>query len=259
MLTIGTADKLLGSLTGAYLGYSYLEHQHGQCANDSSPIYQPWLHQQNTPPDPELSEPRLAVTLPWLLYHHDDSIRRHRWLAHQLASAPVSTASIVDMAIVLYILGDSLEWIMQCDPAMRDPLPTLCMYLQQQCLTYPENIIPQVNQLLVRLNTKSIEADRQIPDQNQPALDIILAIHQCLNYRENLALALANPHATYRSMITGYLLVAWRGIAVIPATWLVSLTPDSRQSLIKIAQQLYRTWAGVIQGTGSLEICPLNF
>ncbi|MEM1239416.1 MAG: hypothetical protein AAGI45_06230 [Cyanobacteria bacterium P01_H01_bin.26] len=259
MLTIGTADKFLGSLTGAYLGYSYLEHQHGDCASHSNPMYQPWLHQQNIPLGPELSGPCLAVTLPWLLYHHDDSIRRHHWLAHQLASAPSPTASIVDTAIALYILGDSLEWIMQCDPVMRYPLPALCMYLQQQCLAYPASIIPQVNQLIAWLNIQSMEADRQIPDQNQPALDIVLAIHQCLNYRENLALALANPQATHRSMIIGYLLGAWRGISVIPAKWLASLTPDARQSLTQIAQQLYRTWAGVVQGRGSLEISPLNF
>ena len=258
MLTIGTADQLLGSLTGAYLGYSYSEHQHGQCAKDTSPIYSLW--QQNLPPGPELSEPCLAVTLPWLLCHHDASGRRHRWLARQLASASLPTAGIVDTAIALYILGDSLEWLMQCDPVMRHPRSVLCMHLQQQCRSYPADIIPQANQLIGWLSDKPIAADSQSTNQGQSAPDIILAIHQCLNYRENLALALANPQiAPQRSMIVGYLLGAWGGISVIPAMWMASLTPDAKQSLTKIAQQLYRTWAGAIQRAGSLEICPLNF
>lgn len=260
MPIISTKDRLLGSLVGAYLGYSYADHPWSCPDTRNSLLCQSWLNdiQQNRIPGPTLADFSPAVPLPWLLLHHDNSRPRHDWLTHNLDPLQATEPEHVTKAAgVLYILGDSLEWLMQCPRTVQHPLPLICRHLQHQLFAYPTDVIAQVTPLIEWLASESSLTSSVPPDI--PMAATALALRQCLNYRENLALALkSEPMSQPTPAMIGCLLGAWSGTAAIPTTWIKALSPDSRQALSYLAEHLYRNWAGIIGGGGICETLPLE-
>ena len=256
MPIISTADRFLGSLVGAYMGHSYANRPDTR----NSLLYQSWLDdiQQNRIPGPTLSDFSPAVSLPWLLYHHDDSRTRHDWLAHSLEPIQSTAPDHVTTTMgVLYILGDSLEWLMQCLPTVQHPLPLLCKHLRHQLSTYPPGVSAQVTPLIEWLSSESLRPSPVRQDILVAAM--ALALQQCLKYRENLAFALNNDSMSQPApAMIGCLLGAWGGTAIIPTPWMMSLAPDSRQDLSHIAQHIYRNWAGISCIEGTFETLPLD-
>lgn len=258
MPIISTADRLLGSLMGTYLGHSYADQPWDCPDTKDSLLYQSWLDdiQQNIIPGPTLADFSPAVPLPWLLSHHDNGRTRHNWLIHNLAPLHSTDPGLVTEAVgVLYILGDSLEWLMQCPQSVQHPRPLLCNHLQHQLSAYPTDVSAQVTPLIEWLASESSLTGPVPPDI--PMAATALALRQCLNYRENLALALrSEPMSQPTPAMIGCLLGAWGGTAVIPTPWKMALPPESRKALSYMAEHLYRNWAGIIGVAGTCETLP---
>lgn len=259
MSIISTEDRFLGSLVGTYLGHSYTDHLWSCPDTRNSLLYQSWLDdiQQNRIPGPALADFSPAVSLPWLLSHHDNSRIRHDWLTHKLD--PIQSTEpehATKVAGVLYMLGDSLEWLMQCPQTVQYPLPLLCKHLRHQLSAYPTDVIAQVTPSIEWLASDESSITSPVPPKI-PMAATALALGQCLNYRENLALALeSEPVSQPTPAMIGCLLGAWGGTAVIPTPWIRALSSDSRQALSNMAENLYRTWAGIICMGGTCEMLP---
>lgn len=258
MSIISIKDRFLGSLVGTYLGHSYAASPWSCPDTGNSLLYQSWVDdiQQNRIPGPTLADFSPAVPLPWLLSYHDNSRTRHNWLTHNLDPLQSTKPEHVNNAAgVLYILGDSLEWLMQCPKTVQHPLPLLCKHLRHQLSAYPTDVIAQVAPLIEWLASES-SLTSPVPS-NIPIAATALALRQCLNYQENLALALkSEPMSQPTPAMIGCLLGAWGGIAVIPTPWIKALSPDSRQALSNMAENLYRIWAGIICMGGTCETLP---
>ena len=261
MPTIATADQFLGSLVGAYIGHYYPEQHHGNWPSVSqSLLYQSWLANTSHDNIPAPSEVNLATALPWLLYRHDDSSSRLHWLNQTLASPTRDRGNTIsDITGTIYILGNCLEWLMQCSLNTPNLHLRLSQHLRQKQSNYPVAVSPQITRLIKELETHSSNISPQTI-YAQPVPPIALALRCCLNYRENLVLALdrSGMIGSTPTMI-GCLLGAWRGPSVIPIRLLMGLTKDSRNSLGDIAQRLYHSWAGISQGGTTSEIFPLDF
>lgn len=253
MPTLSIADRLLGSLVGTYIGHGYDNRQWHCRQTKDSQLYQSWLQdiQQGPPPGPTASKCSPELALPWLLYHHDNRRTRHHWLAQTLATETGQPNS--HSSGILYCLGDSLEWLMQCPQTVPRPLPLLSEHLQRQLPHYPPRVIAEANQLIAWLldSGKSLSTTSSVKgplDTDVPMATLAFALRQCLKYRENLALALTDPQAKQRqsiSTIIGCLSGAWGGTAIIPRPWIEALSPDSKQALNHMIQHLYRHWAGI--------------
>ncbi|MBT9315718.1 hypothetical protein [Leptothoe spongobia] len=264
MVAISTIDRFLGSLVGSYIGHYYGgNNQFGWPTNiNDSTLYQSW--KTNTPKaqvsDLQRSNSHLVAALPWLLYHHDNGTFRHQWLAQHLISASIGTSNNnVDTMEVLYVLGDSLEWMMQCPLDTRHPGQLLCKHLHHQKIHYPAVVSTKVNQWMKGLSSPSLTAISEMPPLDGPWGLITLSMWQCLNYRENLALALGSQKMSQPTLtIIGCLLGAWGGISVIPTPWLLLLSSDSRQAITHLAEQIYRDWAGIRSISDTFETLPLD-
>ncbi|MEA5462130.1 hypothetical protein [Leptothoe sp. PORK10 BA2] len=273
MVTLSTADRFLGSLLGTYLGHSYVNQHPWNCLQTKdSQLYQSWLQdmQQDPPPGPTGLDFSPAIALPWFLYHHADHRTRHGWIAQTLAADALPQAS--HATVLMYCLGDSLEWLMQCPRTVQHPLPLLCEHLQRQIPTYPPGVVSQVNQLIAWLAPEPAKQSAILSpstatsplhsisplEADVPMAAMALAIRQCLNYRENLALALTGQSGQPIPTIIGCLMGAWGGAAVIPTPWIMSLSPESRQHLRHIVQHLYRHWAGIRCLGNTAETLPLD-
>ncbi len=263
MPTISTADRFLGSLLGTYIGHYYLAYHHGHWPPvRESPLYQSWLSSTKQPniSGPKSSEAGLTAAIPWLLHCHDDTVRRHHQLNQTLLTKLASAPLIAPDTEALYILGDCLEWLMQYTPDTQEPYPSLCDHLQQKSVTYPSIMIPQAHRLIEDLSTEALTNSPQDMSQDHTLSSITLAIRSCLSYPENLALSLANQRGgSCTAAMIGCLLGAWGGLSAIPLQWIMALTQDSRQSLQQIAQQLYRSWAGINAVATSFDAFPLDF
>lgn len=268
MVTISTPDKFLGSLMGAYIGHHYLEKYQGKWLSVSkSPLYNVWLSSiepQNIPS--LLATSSMPTAIPWLLYHHDDCTGRIHWLNQALAYSTTNGdhhASLYSNRIkVLYILGDCLEWLMQCPKDAQEPHLDLCHHLRQQQSTSPSAIIPQLNQLIQTLASPSLDSYLQTLDHTEPSfMALTSALKRCMYYRENLALALSRSDLTAPTpTLIGCLLGAWRGPSVLPIDWVMAIPQDSKEALRHMAQQLYCSWAGLKSKiSGTYEIFPLDF
>ncbi len=259
MSTITTMNQLLGSLVGAYIGHYYLHSQSAWPNVSNTPLYQSWLHSaQLLKPAVPQSAASLIIPLPWLLHHHDNSRLRHQQLAQYLGSTSLSpTDHLIEFTSALYVLGDILEWLMQCPLDLRELLPQLWEALQKKLTEYPAAVIPWISHLINGFNAKPSVNNNHSAG---PMATIVLAVQQGLSYRENLALAFANqqmPQATLPIM--GCLLGAWGGISIIPMQWMLSFSSDSRQALAQLAQQLYQNWAGISGTADNIDVWPLDF
>ncbi len=266
MATISNADKFRGSLFGAYIGHYYSEKYSDQWPTVSrSTLYQAWLasieQYRISPP----SEANLTTAIPWLLYRHDDSSGRLHWLHQTLVSPTMHTNDskgiLTDTIGALYVLGDCLEWLMQYPIGPQELHSLLWKYLHHKRSSYPSAINSQIHQYLEQLATQSPALILQTTDNtHHPLMTVTAALKCCLNYRENLALALTNPGMTAPiATIVGCLLGAYCGPSVIPVGWLMAFTQDSREALDAIAQKLYGVWAGVGNVTTNFEVLPLDF
>lgn len=271
MVAISTIDRVLGSLIGSYVGHYY--GSNSSCnrhfdwpanINDSS-LYQAWLTNIQTlqSPYPYLSTHHPMAALPWLLYHHDNKTTRHHYLAQQTAnSSTISNDMPCHLISSLYILGDCLEWLMQCPLEVLELSPLFCEHFKQQQINYPDVIIFELNQWLLWLSHPSApNFSPGFATSDAPLAPIFLAIWQCLNHPDNLALALGNDKKMSQTTLTtiGCLLGAWGGLSVIPSPWMLLLSQGSRRAITLIAEQIYREWAGIRCIGGTLETLPLNF
>lgn len=246
---------------GAYLGSKYSNESHGNTDfSQNTPIHQAWLTniQLNILEQPTLSSLTMEMMLPWFLYHHDNQQIRHTCLAQQ----NISTASTLG---ALYLLGDTLEWLMQCTPDIQNPQTLLYRHLQQQVFIYPQSIIADITPWIEQLGSPSLSLSptEAIANTDSP-MHVTLAIQQCLSYKENLALALNHSKKKLTSpthSIIGYLLGAWGGMTVIPPQWVLTWKNQAtaKQDISYIAQQLYRKWAGVMSiSTTPFATFPLD-
>lgn len=263
MATVSIQNKFLGSLIGAYIGHSY----HEKCSKSwpsvsNSNLYQSWLDNEHQFPLSELtsSNSDLILTLPWLLYHYDDRRTRQQQLAQTIElTHDANKANIADMAAALYIMGDCLEWLMQLSHTIQYPLPLLRQHLRQQRPIHSKVLHSKREQFIQELATQSLmsDFDSVVPDKTLPML--MIAIKQCLSYRENLALALTSPQSvTPIPTLIGCLLGAWAGPSVIPAQWMLAFNHASKQALTDMAQKLYRRWAGITTIMSNGEVFPLE-
>lgn len=262
MPILATIDQLLGSLLGGYLGHGYSTGQKEWPNVSDSSLYQSWLHsvQQLTIKQPQLSASDPVIALPWLLFYHDNREIRHHWIARNMELASVK---VTDTAIhtpgTIYVLGDILEWLMQSSLEIQQPHPLLWEHLQKNNLSYPTAVIPQINRFGQELLSPKSAVSNRLEHHDCPWIIMALAVEQCLTYRENLALALANPRLPQAMRpIVGCLLGAWGGPSIIPTKWIMSLPFDSRQALFYMAQQLYKSWAGIKCNPSNFDVWPLN-
>ena len=266
--TIPTAEKFLGSLLGAYIGYRYDLNDNipWQSVNANS-LSQLWHNsiQQYTVVGPQVLDPQIlvskpAATLPWLLYHHDNSSFRYQSLAQTLASVNSSSAAMLTNAIgATCILGDCLEWLMQSAPTPQPSLPLICNYLLQRQTAYPTALASYVEHFTEVLASQSFAVEPLQPYE-QPVLETALAVKHCLSYPENLALILINSQTLgTTATLSGCLLGAWGGLSVIPNKWIMALTDDSHQLISHIADKIYRNWAGIIGISATYDASPLDF
>ena len=261
MSTLSIADRLLGSIVGTYIGHGYGNRQWTCIQTKDSPLYQSWLQaiQQDPPPGPKALDFSAAIALPWLLYHHDHRRTRHNWIA-QTVETSITTSRAPD---ILYYLGDSLEWLIQCRQKVPHPLPLLCEHLQHQRPHYPPAVSGQANQLielLLAAEYPPAAAATATPyDPHITLGTVALALRQCLTDPENLALALAGtPQYQPSPTLIGCFSGAWGGTAIIPKQWLRSLSSESRHDLHHMSQHLYRHWAGISSMAGTFETFPLE-
>ncbi|MGD1949723.1 MAG: hypothetical protein ACFB14_08765 [Leptolyngbyaceae cyanobacterium] len=266
--TIPTAEKFLGSLLGAYIGYRYSSRSDipWQSVNSKS-LSQLWRNsiQQPTVAGPQVLEPqtlvsRPAAALPWLLYHHDNSSFRYQSLAQTLASVDSSSASILINAIgATCILGDCLEWLIQCSTTLQPSLPLICKHLLQRQAAYPTVLAGHVERFTEVLASQ-ILAFEPLQPYEQPLLTTALAVKHCLRYPENLALILTNSQEIETTAtLSGCLLGAWGGLSIIPTEWIMALTNDSHQLISHVADKIYRDWAGIIGVSATYDTSPLDF
>ena len=263
MSLVSTHNKFLGSLIAAYIGYSYSRnHPQSWPPVSNSNLYRSWLDsiEQSPPSRPALSNASLIRTLPWLLYHYDNSQLRHYQLAQNLKLAhEANISNIIDITAALHIMGDCLEWLMQFPPSTQQPLTLLCDYLQQQRSDHSQPINAKRNQVIKALATNSSLSDIDNVVDSTLLSTVTMAIRQCLTYRENLALAFASSQiGPPIPTLIGCLQGAWAGTSVIPDQWMIAFHTDSRQSLAYIAQMLYRRWAGITSSTTTKEVLPLD-
>ncbi|MGD1856724.1 MAG: hypothetical protein ACFB2W_21015 [Leptolyngbyaceae cyanobacterium] len=266
MAAISIFDRLLGSLLGSYMGHCYqtvcdpINHLQ-PCGFEDSLLYQAWSSQvcqlRVLEFDPANADP--IVVLPWLLYRHDDRSLRHSELAQLLM--PISAEKVNDTLGALYLLGDCLEWLMQCSLATQEPLALLCQYVRHHQSEYPEILRSQFDCWVSSLSRGGFN-DRLMHDEDEldgALVSVIIAIQQCLSYRENLAIALANPVLSQSTLTAvGCFLGAWGGTAIIPTQWMLTIPGDTRRSICVFAEKIYREWAGILSVSGSLEIIPLD-
>lgn len=251
---IATAERFLGSLLGSYIGFHYHHLKASEWpALHRDALYTAWSKQPLL--DLQLMDNNYLAPLPWLLYRHDNRAIRHHELDQHLdtlstnSAAGETTASLAN----LYILGDSLEWLMQCRLSSQHALPKLCAYLQQQKTDYPE-----VLQNFALLPLTPSDTDKLSKSDNGALKAVHIALAQCLNHRENLALALNSTMSPLTRTTLGCLLGAWGGLSVIPTPWIYLLSPETTQAITQIARQLYQNWAGISSHQGTLETFPLD-
>lgn len=248
MVMISTLDRFLGSLLGSYMGFHYRQPEWP--ALHSDPLYTAWIK----PPLLELQcTSNGYAPLPWLLYCYDNSTIRHHELAKHLEHLSVEAADPDAMTTLstLYILGDSLEWLMQCPLSSQQALPQLLEYLQQQQVDYPSTLHG------FALFGTPLASNLSKPD-NAHSAALNVALEQSLNHRENLALALNSSMPRFTRTMLGCLLGAWGGISVIPTSWMLLLAPEVKQAITLLASQLYQSWAGISSAQGTLETFPLD-
>lgn len=260
MPTISTADKFLGSLLGAYIGSSYRGTSQLSIPNLSdSQLYQ-WWHQDLSQgiPSLQLSNTCLISALPWLLYHHDDGTARHRTLLRSLGSDRQNRDdAIADRVAALYLLGDCLEWLIQ-DPGHRpNSVDLLCKHLQTQIFSEcPPSLMQFLQPALNEVTTQSIP-HRPATPSGSPSMRVAIALQQCLYCPENLALTLASSPLA-NATLAGCLLGAWGGTSIMPMPWKIAIPPTEKAALTHMAEQLYRTWAGIISTSTRFDVLPLN-
>ncbi|MEM1252147.1 MAG: hypothetical protein AAGI69_06905 [Cyanobacteria bacterium P01_H01_bin.21] len=267
--TIPTAEKFLGSLLGAHMGYCYSSRSDSPWQSvNSNLLSQLWRSsiQQHTVVGPQVLAPQTLVSkpaaaLPWLLYHHDNSSFRYQSLAQTLASVDSSSSSILTHAIgATCILGDCLEWLMQCSPTLQPSLLLICNYLRQRQTAYPTVLASHVKRFTEVLAPQISTTIEPLKPDEQPLLTTALAVKHCLSYPENLALILTNfeePGTT--ATLSGCLLGAWGGLSVIPTKWIMALTDDSYKLISHIADEVYRNWAGITSIAATYDASPLDF
>lgn len=252
MILISTLDRFLGSLLGSYMGFYY--QQTPWPALHSDPLYTAWIESPLL--DLKSFDNDYLAALPWLLYRYDNIALRHHELAQHLENLSANGADIntITTLSTLYILGDSLEWLMQCQLSIQPILPKLFAYLQQQQANYP-SILHGFAPLSLAAPLGTSKPSK-LDNATLEALNIALA--QGLNHRENLALALNSTMSRLTRTILGYLLGAWGGLSVIPTPWIFLLSPEVKQAITLFAKQLYQNWAGISSTEGPLETFPLT-
>lgn len=255
MIMICTFERFLGSLLGSYMGFHYQHNLTEWPSVHGDPLYAIWMQ----PPLLNLQcvDNNYLAPLPWLLCRYDNSRIRHHELAQYtetLAANSADTHAITTLN-TLYILGDSLEWLIQCPLSTQQTRTKLWEYLGQRQGDYPVKP-PSFNPVFCNFPPAASSPSK--PD-NESGDTLKTTLERTLNYRENLALALSSPMPPFTRTMLGGLLGAWRGLSVIPTPWMLLLDPKSQQALTQLAKQLYQNWAGMIAAQGTLETFPLDF
>lgn len=241
------------------MGYHFTGEPSAWPSIHGSKLYQSWI----TVP------PRLTLTksndfpvpghVPWLLHHHDNSNVRHHLLAQLLQESSVVDRATPESIGILYVLGDSLEWLMQDSTTPQEPKqPSLHKHLQHQQSSYPAVVQDLVTQLLT--DTSALPDHRAPEELSENALyGAIAAVIKGLSHRENLALAFSSlAHSPLSFTTMGCLLGAWGGVSLIPTPWMRLLTPDSRWGIAQLAEALYQQWAGLGPTANTREVLPLD-
>ncbi|WP_215619622.1 hypothetical protein [Leptothoe kymatousa] len=297
---LSTADKFLGSLLGAHLANRNPDFTDPQNVAIALNQVSNQLERSNHPPHPQPNPCQQAAeaqggiapsahypvrcgvaqlttamvsqgwnkefgsVLRWLLSSHDNHQQRHQAIAavYQQVTDDALTSDALHSIQALYILGDCLEWFMQSSPDVSRANSRLYEYLQQQCATYPAELInQQMSQLLAYLCDPLPSMDNGDNSlQSGPLSSVMLAAQHCLRYRENLALALSTqPLTPLTPSLVGALLGAWGGPQVLPHPWLLALPSHTMQNLVAEADNLYRAWAGVANNADCFGAFALDF
>lgn len=263
---LATSDRFLGSLIGAYIG------NHFDCVQNGQPLPQHWsaLDFVSVPQtwwslsiDTAQCLHHFSDTggsfsmLLWMLLHHDNYATRHHAIMRNLSSQLLgSEADSLPYLGGVHLLSDCLEWFIQTSPTLKHPGSSLREYLGHRCSVYPAVIAADVADLLTDLGC--IDFLRLKTLGSGSAIDILAAVQLCLNYRENLALALtSNPIKPFVSMLVGYFLGAWVGTAVIPMQWMMAVSPDVMDTLTSAGDDVYRMWAGIADAADLCDVFPL--
>ena len=266
--TIPIAEKFLGSLLGAYIGNcrasQYAKSGISVGNNSLSQLWltsiQPHIIAAPTTVESETLASYPVTALPWLLYHHDNSTARYQGLAQTLESVEhLSKPALPHIIGATCILGDCLEWLVQHSLTIQQPRPLLCKHLLQRQTAYPRVLADHTEQFI---DVLAAQTPAVAPEaiHAQPLLRIASAVQGCLDCRENLALALVSAQDTgTMPSLMGCLLGAWGGLSVIPIKWLMTLPNNTNQSISHMAEQLYRSWAGIISASSSHTASSLDF